>query len=134
MESGSVRWADTRARRNIHIEGGRRGRHRIRDRYRHSTHTRRVSGQITEGAYIDFGDGRRIVDCNGHGTHVAGTIGGATSGVASSVRIVPVKIFSCSGGTTERWLIDGMAWVINHHQSGQPAVANMSLGGSAPRK
>ena len=69
-------------------------------------------------------------DCNGHGTHVAGTIGGKTYGVAKKVTLVAVRVFDCTGGSTWETIIAGIDWVIGHHGSG-PAVANMSLGGGA---
>jgi subtilisin family serine protease len=70
-------------------------------------------------------------DCNGHGTHVAGTIGGTTYGVAKDVTLVPVRVLDCSGSGTNAGVIAGINWVTAHHQPGQPAVANMSLGGGA---
>ena len=72
--------------------------------------------------------GGKNSDCNGHGTHVAGTVGGTTYGIAKEVRIYGVKVLSCSGSGTWSGVIDGMEWVaVNHNK---PAVANMSLGGS----
>ena len=76
------------------------------------------------------GDGRDGIDCNGHGTHVAGTIGGATYGVAKGVDLVAVRVFSCTGGSAWSTIIAGMDWVIANHDAGDPAVANMSLSGS----
>ncbi|HEU5205279.1 MAG TPA: S8 family serine peptidase [Candidatus Limnocylindrales bacterium] len=76
------------------------------------------------------GDGRNGIDCNGHGTHVAGTIGGATYGVAKGVDLVAVRVFSCTGGSAWTTIIAGMDWVIANHDAGDPAVANMSLSGS----
>ncbi|WP_436792981.1 S8 family peptidase [Actinospongicola halichondriae] len=70
-------------------------------------------------------------DCNGHGTHVAGTVGGSTYGVAKSVSLVAVRVFGCGDSTTTAAIIDGVDWVVGDHQSGQPAVANMSLGGGS---
>lgn len=67
-------------------------------------------------------------DCNGHGTHVAGTVGGTTYGVAKAVTIVPVRVLDCSGNGTDAGVIAGIDWVTANHTSG-PAVANMSLGG-----
>ncbi len=68
-------------------------------------------------------------DCNGHGTHVAGIIGGARFGVAKAVRLHAVKVLNCSGSGTVASVIAGIDWVTANHQS--PAVANMSLGGGA---
>jgi subtilisin family serine protease len=68
-------------------------------------------------------------DCNGHGTHVAGTVGGTTYGVAKGVRLVAVRVLNCSGSGTNAGVIAGVNWVTSNHQAGAPAVANMSLGG-----
>src|ERR1700740_2601127 len=70
-------------------------------------------------------------DCNGHGTHVAGTIGGATYGVAKDVDLVAVRVFGCTGGSSWTTIISGIDWVIPNHAAGVPAVANMSLSGPA---
>ena len=67
-------------------------------------------------------------DCNGHGTHVAGTIGGATVGVAVAVSLVPVRVLDCNGSGSIDGVISGLNWVIGHHDAGVPAVANLSLG------
>ncbi|MBL6277097.1 S8 family serine peptidase [Micromonospora fiedleri] len=65
-------------------------------------------------------------DCNGHGTHVAGTVGGTKYGVAKGVKLVGVRVLDCEGyGTTEQ-VIAGVDWVTANAQ--KPAVANMSLG------
>ena len=70
-------------------------------------------------------------DCNGHGTHVSGTIGGTTYGVAKNVTLVAVRVFGCGSSTTTAAIIAGVDWVTGNHQPGEPAVANMSLGGGA---
>ncbi len=70
-------------------------------------------------------------DCNGHGTHVAGTVGGATYGVAKGVTLVAVRVLGCSGSGSTSGVIAGIDWVTADHAAGQPAVANMRLGGSA---
>ncbi|MCE6997479.1 S8 family peptidase [Saccharothrix sp. S26] len=67
-------------------------------------------------------------DCNGHGTHVAGTVGGTAHGVAKGVRLIAVKVLNCSGSGSFAGVAAGIDWVTGHHTSG-PAVANMSLGG-----
>jgi subtilisin family serine protease len=69
-------------------------------------------------------------DCNGHGTHVAGTVGGSVYGVAKSVTLKAVRVLNCSGSGTNSGVIAGVNWVASHHSAGAPAVANMSLGGS----
>lgn len=71
------------------------------------------------------------MDCNGHGTHVAGTIGGNTYGVAKAVSLVAVRVLNCQGSGTNSGVIAGINWVIKDHQAGVKAVANMSLGGGA---
>ncbi|HEX8705752.1 MAG TPA: S8 family serine peptidase, partial [Myxococcaceae bacterium] len=68
-------------------------------------------------------------DCNGHGTHVAGTIGGTTYGLAKNVTIHPVRVLDCGGSGTYDGVIAGINWVTANFQP--PAVANMSLGGGA---
>ncbi|MEH1017010.1 S8 family peptidase [Micromonospora sp. CPCC 206060] len=69
-------------------------------------------------------------DCNGHGTHVSGIAGGTTYGVAKRARLVAVRVLNCAGSGTIAGVIAGVNWVTAQHQLGQPAVANMSLGGS----
>lgn len=85
-------------------------------------------GRVTSG-YTAINDGRGTEDCNGHGTHVAGTVGGATYGVAKGVRLVPVRVLDCAGSGTTAGVIAGVDWVTSNHAAGAPAVANMSLGG-----
>jgi len=70
-------------------------------------------------------------DCDGHGTHVAGTIGGTTWGVAKGVNLVAVRVLDCTGSGLWSWVIDGINWVTAQHDPGEAAVANMSLGGGA---
>ena len=67
-------------------------------------------------------------DCNGHGTHVAGTIGGSSYGVARQVRLIAVRVLSCGGSGTWSGVIAGVDWAVGHHGAG-PAVMNLSLGG-----
>src|SRR3569833_4762815 len=73
-------------------------------------------------------DGRNGVDCNGHGTHVAGTIGGNVYGVAKGVTLYAVRVLDCAGSGTTSTVIAGIDWETAYHKS--PAVANMSLGGA----
>ncbi len=85
--------------------------------------TRVVSG------FTAITDGRGSTDCNGHGTHVAGTVGGTTWGVAKGTTLVPVRVLDCRGSGTTDGVIAGVDWVAS--QTLRPAVANMSLGGGA---
>ncbi len=68
-------------------------------------------------------------DCNGHGTHVAGTMGGTTWGVAKATKLYAVRVLDCNGSGTTSGVIAGVDWVTANHV--KPAVANMSLGGGA---
>ena len=91
--------------------------------------------------HVDFGgravsgfdavDGGTADDCNGHGTHVGGTVGGTTWGVAKGVSLVAVRVLDCGGSGTTSGVVAGIDWVTAHHAAGAPAVANMSLGGGA---
>lgn len=88
-------------------------------------------GAVT-GGFTAIADGRGTTDCNGHGTHVAGTIGGNTWGVAKDVSLVPVRVLDCSGSGSNSGVIAGVDFVRtaaagNHGKS----VANLSLGGGA---
>ena len=88
------------------------------------------AGRMGNGA--DFvGDGNGTNDCHGHGTHVAGTTGGTTYGVAKSVTLHAVRVLNCQGSGTNTGVIAGVDWVTSQHAPGTPAVANMSLGGGA---
>jgi subtilisin family serine protease len=73
--------------------------------------------------------GGNASDCNGHGTHVASTVGGTTYGIAKAVKLVAVRVLNCSGNGTSSEVIAGIDWVTRNHVAN--AVANMSLGGGA---
>ncbi|AKH85960.1 serine protease [Streptomyces sp. CNQ-509] len=75
------------------------------------------------------GGGQNGQDCNGHGTHVAGTVGGKTYGVAKQAKLVAVRVLNCSGSGTTAGVVAGIDWVTANATS--PSVANMSLGGGA---
>ncbi len=79
--------------------------------------------------YSAISDGLGASDCNGHGTHVAGTIGGSAHGIAKSVTLHSVRVFGCSGSGNTSDVIAGVNWVTANRTS--PAVVNMSLGGSS---
>ncbi len=97
------------------------------------------SGKILRSAFVDFTalppttapETANVEDCNGHGTHVAGTIGGTTFGVAKNVSIVPIKVVRCNGSATDSDIISGLDFVLADHLAFPgPAVANLSLGGT----
>jgi hypothetical protein len=88
-------------------------------------------GGRVAGGFNAFADGGTS-DCNGHGTHVAGVIGGSNYGVAKSATLVPVRVLDCNGSGSTSTLLAGLDWVLQDHaQSPRPAVVNMSLGGDA---
>jgi subtilisin family serine protease len=94
-----------------------------------ATHTQ-FAGRVISG-FTAINDGRGTDDCHGHGTHVAGTVGGSTYGVAKNVTLVAVRVLDCNGSGTNSGVIAGVDWVSSNHTAGTPAVANMSLGGGA---
>ncbi len=73
-------------------------------------------------------DGNGTNDCNGHGTHVSGTVGGTTWGVAKTVKLVPVRVLDCAGSGSLSGVIAGIDWAAG--TTSRPAVANLSLGSS----
>jgi subtilisin family serine protease len=88
------------------------------------------TGRVASG-YSVINDGNGTNDCNGHGTHVAGTIGGTKYGVAKQVTLVPVRVMGCDGTGSDSGIISALDWVVTQKQAnGKPAVVNMSLGGS----
>jgi len=84
-------------------------------------------GRATWGAnYVDTNN----VDCNGHGTHVAGTVAGTTWGIAKSANLIAVKVLSCAGSGSWAGVTSGVQFVANQYgTTKRPSVANMSLGG-----
>ncbi|MDQ3665438.1 MAG: S8 family serine peptidase [Acidobacteriota bacterium] len=118
-----------------------------RDRPLSGTYTYNATGSGVNAYILDTGirishnefGGRALVgfdafggngiDCNGHGTHVAGTVGGATYGVAKAVKLFAVRVLDCNGSGSTSGVIAGVDWVTANHV--KPAVANMSLGGGA---
>jgi subtilisin family serine protease len=85
------------------------------------------AGRVRSG-YTAITDGLGTVDCNGHGTHVSGTVAGTTYGVAKDASLVAVRVLDCAGSGTNTGVIAGINWATTDHASG-PAVLNMSLGG-----
>lgn len=83
----------------------------------------------TGSSFDAIGDGQNGNDCNGHGTHVAGTIAGTTYGVAKGATVHRVRVLNCQGSGSNSGVIAGVDWVTANHV--KPAVANMSLGGGA---
>lgn len=123
-----------------------------RNRPRDSTYTYDTTGAgVTvyvfdtgvDATHIDFGGrvttGYSVIpgyaankDCHGHGTHVAGTVGASTYGVAKEVTIVPIKVLACDGSGSVQGIITAIDdWVLPRHVAGTKAIANFSLGGSS---
>ncbi|GHE41361.1 S8 family peptidase [Streptomyces vinaceus] len=114
--------------------------------YGYSTTARGVTAYVVDtGIYTshqEFGGRARVgyngvfmetsSDCNGHGTHVAGTLGGATYGVAKGVSLVGVKVANCKGSASLTSILGGLEWMVKDAAKapGTPAVANMSMGGT----
>jgi len=100
------------------------------------TGIRKTHAEIAGRAFTGIDEitsGGTANDCNGHGTHVSGTVGGTTYGVAKDVRLVAVRVLDCNGSGTTSGVVAGVDWVTgdkNAHPS-QPSAANMSLGGGA---
>lgn len=92
-----------------------------------ATHTQ-FAGRVISG-FTAINDGLGSNDGHGHGTHVAGTVGGSTYGVAKNVTLVAVRVLDSAGNGTDSGVISGVDFVTSDHLAGQPAVANMSLGG-----
>jgi len=94
-----------------------------------TTHTEFAGGRAVWG--INYADTANQ-DCNGHGTHVAGTVGGTVYGVSKKTTLIAVKVLNCQGSGTNSGVINGVAWASNHYtNSKKNGVANMSLGGGA---
>lgn len=92
------------------------------------THTEFAGRAVSGWDFID--NDADATDCQGHGTHVAGTAGGSTFGVAKNVQMVAVRVLNCSGHGSVAHIIAGIDWVTGDHDPGELAVANMSLGGA----
>ncbi len=116
----------------------------VDSRYTYSTRASNVTAYIVDTgirmSHRDFGgravsgydfidNDRDASDCQGHGTHVAGTVGGAAHGVAKGVELVGVRVLNCQGTSGSTWepVLAGIDWVTKN--AVEPAVANMSIGG-----
>lgn len=86
-------------------------------------------GTRVKAGYSAIADGKGTTDCNGHGTHVAGTVGGSQFGVAKGVTLVPVRVLDCTGSGSNSGVIAGIDWMAGQTAM-RPAVANISLGGA----
>ena len=86
------------------------------------------AGRMATG-FDAFGQNLSDTDCNGHGTHVAGTVAGTRYGVAKKATIVPVRVLGCTGSGSWSGFITAMDWIIANHPAGTPGVMNASLGG-----
>lgn len=85
-------------------------------------------GRVQVG-FDALGNNAANADCNGHGTHVAGTIASSVYGVAKKATIVPVRVMNCTGKGTYSSILAGLDWIIANHPKGTPGVVNMSIGG-----
>lgn len=85
------------------------------------------SGRVGAG-FTAVNDGRGTDDCNGHGTHVAGSAAGSRFGVAKGAKVIPVRVLNCTGSGYVSDIISGLNWIMATHPGG-PAVINMSIGG-----
>ena len=86
--------------------------------------------QFVPATFDGASDGSDVgrVDNDGHGTHVAGTFGGLTTGVAKAASIVPVRVLDSCGAGTATMVLSGLNWILADHQLGEKAVVNMSIG------
>ena len=86
------------------------------------------SGRVAQGFNV-ISDGYGTEDCSGHGTHSASLIGGKTYGVAKNVRLIPVRVLNCNNSnSSSATMYPAIDWIIENHQSGTPAVVNVSVG------
>ena len=86
------------------------------------------TGRIEPGFNV-IDDAYGTEDCAGHGTHTASLIGGTTYGVAKQVKLIPVRVLNCrAGNSSSATLYTAINWVIEHHQTGVPAIINLSVG------
>ncbi len=92
-----------------------------------------LNGRVIPGIDVSAINESSIVDpptsdCDGHGTHVAATAAGTTTGVAVQANIISVRVLDCDGNAEVEDVVDGLKWIVGHHVSGRIAIANLSLG------
>lgn len=92
-----------------------------------------IKARLSTSGFSAISDGNGPVDCNGHGTHVAGTAAGTQYGIAKNAKIVPVRVLGCTGFGSFSQVIAGLEWILSpeNPNSKTQAVVNMSLGGNA---
>lgn len=95
-----------------------------------STNHTDFAGRLQTG-YTFYADGNGTNDCNGHGTHVAGSAAGTTFGAAKQATVIPVRVINCDGSGTIFSVMAGLNWIAQNTFVGEPAVVNMSIGGPA---
>ncbi len=100
-------------------------------RYDHSEFYYSASDTRSRATFGYDALGGNGADCHGHGTHVGGTVGGRTYGVAKQVSLVSVRVLSCLGSGSVLGIVAALDWMVLTHTSSTPAVGNMSLGGGA---
>jgi hypothetical protein len=86
------------------------------------------TGRVPRG-WSGIDDGKGLNDCNGHGTHVSGTVAGTTYGVAKKASIIPVRALECDGSGWTSTVMAGIDWAVGDHGQKQPAVMNLSISG-----
>jgi subtilisin family serine protease len=84
-------------------------------------------GTFDNPSTVDTAD-KGMTDNDGHGTHVAGIIGGDTTGVAKGVTIVPVRTLDSCGSGTRTMIVEALTWILNDHEAGEKAILNLSIG------
>ena len=92
-----------------------------------------IKARLSTSGFSAISDGNGPIDCNGHGTHVAGTAAGTQYGIAKNAKIVPVRVLGCTGSGSFSQVIAGLEWILSpeNPNSKTQAVVNMSLGGNA---
>lgn len=97
-----------------------------------SPNSTQLGARLLQPGYTAIDDGNGSADCNGHGTHVAGTAASTTYGVAKQATVVSVRVFGCTGSTLSSTIVSGLEWIRSTHPSGTPGIVNLSLGSTSP--